>query len=159
MLFLPWNDEKDLITGFSTYEAKFDSIKNSLEFDSLSYNLFVKNKLELEKTIEYSKQFKDIESNNSSNDSEDRSETESTTTNEELNNVFIEIPKVSIPNNIDSMINELNEEQLNLFNDIMKKLQNNNQHEQINFFCSGVAGLYELIFILTFIELNFFINQ
>jgi hypothetical protein len=48
MLFLPWNDEKDLITGFSTCEAKFDSIKNSLEFDSISYNLFVKNKLELE---------------------------------------------------------------------------------------------------------------
>jgi hypothetical protein len=56
MLFLPWNDEKDLITGFTTCEAKFDSIKNSLEFDSISYNLFVKNKLELEKTIEYSKQ-------------------------------------------------------------------------------------------------------
>jgi hypothetical protein len=72
MLFLPWNDEKDFIIGFSTYEAKFDSFKNSLEFDSISYNLFVKNKLELEKTIEYSKQFIDIESNNSSNDSEER---------------------------------------------------------------------------------------
>jgi hypothetical protein len=73
MLFLPWNDEKDLIIGFSTYEAKFDSFKISLEFDSISYNLFVKNKLELEKTtIEYSKQFIDIESNNSSNDSEER---------------------------------------------------------------------------------------
>jgi hypothetical protein len=72
MLFLPWNDEKDLIIGFSTFEAKFDSFKNSFEFDSISYNLFVKNKLELEKTIEYSKQFIDIESNNSSNDSEER---------------------------------------------------------------------------------------
>jgi hypothetical protein len=40
-----------------------------------------------------------------------KEETESTTTNEELNNVFIEIPKVSIPNNLKSKINELNEEQ------------------------------------------------
>jgi Fe-S oxidoreductase len=59
---------------------------------------------------------------------------------------------VSIPNNLKRKINELNEEQLNLFNDIMKKLQNNNQHEQINFFCSGVAGLYEIISNLIFIE-------
>jgi hypothetical protein len=37
-----------------------------------------------------------------------KEETESTTTNEELNNVFIERPKVSIPNNLKSKINELN---------------------------------------------------
>ena len=138
MLFLPWRKEEELMDGFESYEASFNTKKN---FDKLivpSLSEFKRKRERIEAAKEYSNVLQAAHDDRNNEDEE-------VMINDNVTNIGIPQPYDSA-----NSINNLNYEQKAVFDKVLKEIKHQDNHiaktcvcnetEPIRTFCSGVAG-------------------
>ena len=141
MLFIPWRDEAELLYNHTSYESKFNSIINDAKFNIESYTLLNTQREKIENAIKYAISLRD-NSNSSSSDSENEFNLNNLLGS--IDQVALEIPDIQFSESeLQIKIDQLNNEQLEVFNAILNSIENqsSNENAPINIFCSGVAGI------------------